>query len=146
MIGVPVFFYKKVFPSHHDAIVNVINHMEYKHLYRVFPSVPLDADSEFARDTYGFLFLGYRPRAYGWELVMFARKGLLTIIEVVFAAVPMLQQTKHKPLSLTHIYIIHTQMFCIFTYILLDYSLFCSCFCFRVCLLLVMFCTSSLFK
>ena len=51
----------------------------------------LDAQTQAFETSYGFLFLGYKPELFLWEIVVLARKGSLSLIGVAFSTDPRTQ-------------------------------------------------------
>ena len=51
----------------------------------------LDAPTQAFKNSYAFLFLGYRPELYLWEIAVLARKGGLSLIGVAFSTDPRMQ-------------------------------------------------------
>ena len=51
----------------------------------------LDAQTQSFQTSYAFLFLGYKPELYLWEIAVLARKGSLSLIGVAFSTDPRTQ-------------------------------------------------------
>jgi len=51
----------------------------------------LDAQTQAFKNSYAFLFLGYKPDLYLWEIAVLARKGSLSLIGVAFSTDPRTQ-------------------------------------------------------
>ena len=51
----------------------------------------LDAPTQAFQHSYAFLFLGYKPDLYLWEIAVLARKGSLSLIGVAFSTNPRIQ-------------------------------------------------------
>ena len=51
----------------------------------------LDATTQAFQNSYAFLFLGYKPELYLWEIAVLARKGSLSLIGVAFSTDPRTQ-------------------------------------------------------
>ena len=51
----------------------------------------LDAPTQAFQTSYAFLFLGYKPELYLWEIAVLARKGSLSLIGVAFSTDPRTQ-------------------------------------------------------